>query len=162
MHKVQKHNKAVICHTMARTEKSPHKAPLGPVLLTDRMTAALSLIDTAARGSTATGWENLQHASSAPEQAGVRLPSMCSHDRRQCPMNAATAPDGNVCQDACRTGGCSNDCPVGRGPWVSRLWRRPVLQQREAGIGGAWQVRLPHRAQLSAKQQQRGCICLHI
>lgn len=46
-------------HTTARIEKSLHSAPLGPVLLTNRILAELSLKDMAARGNAATGCENL-------------------------------------------------------------------------------------------------------
>ena len=47
--------------TMTRTEKSLQRSPLGPVLLMDDMMASLLLRDIAARGRTATGWENLRH-----------------------------------------------------------------------------------------------------
>ena len=50
--------------TMIRMEKSLQRSPLGPVLLMDEMMASLLLMDTAARGRTATGWENLQHVMS--------------------------------------------------------------------------------------------------
>lgn len=101
--------------TMTQTEKSLQSSPLGPVLLIDNMMASLLLSDTAARGRTATGWENLRQNMSHNSRCIVCECRQCISSIYQHMHLTATSANMHVAQAAAATTVQSGNLSTGAG-----------------------------------------------